>query len=154
MAETPLINGRRYSFSSIEIAIVRPDGKSEIFIDIDEINYSEGLDIAFVPGTNSAPVCWTAGIYQAEDTSLSMTKSSFQQGVVEAIGNGWMGANLEIVCKYNDVGEPLTKDVITCRISKAEDAHSFGPDPLKTKMTCKTFLIKRNDITPLENHLA
>jgi hypothetical protein len=154
MAETPLINGRRYSFASIELAIVRPDGKSEIFIDVDEISYSDSLDIAMVPGTNSAPVGWTAGNYSAEDTAVSMTKSSFQQGIVEAIGNGWMGANLEIVVKYNDVGEPLTKDVITCRINKAEDSHTFGPDPLKTKMSCKTFLITRNDITPLLNHLA
>lgn len=154
MAEAPLINGRRYSYASLEISIVRPDGKSEIFIDISEISYAHGLDIAFVPGTNAAPVGWTAGNYLAEDTSVTVTKSSFQQGIVEAIGNGWMGSNLEIVVKYNDVGEPLITDTITCRISKTEDAHSFGPDPLNVKMTCKTFLVKNNGITPLQNHLA
>jgi hypothetical protein len=153
MAETPLIKGRRYSYSSIEVAILRPDGKSEIFIDIDEISYSDSLDIAFVSGTNQAPVGWTAGTYSAEDTSLSMSKSTFQTGIVDTIGDGWLGSNLEITVKYNDEGEPLTTDVIICRISKCEDAHSFGPDPLKAKMSCKTFYITRNGKTPLKNHI-
>jgi hypothetical protein len=153
MAATPLINGRRYSYSSIEVSFLKPDGKSEIFIDIDEISYKDGLDIAMVPGTNQAPVGWTAGTYSADDASFSIAKSSFQTGIVEAIGNGWMGANLEISVKYQDLDEPLTTDVLTVRILNAEDGHSFGPDHLKVKVGCKTFLITRNGITPLKNHL-
>lgn len=153
MAETPLIKGRRYAYSSIEISILKPDGKSEIFIDVDEISYSDSLDIAFVPGTASTPVGWTEGQYTAEDTVLSLAKSSFNTGIVDGIGEGWLGANLEIVVKYSDVGEPLTTEVIVCRISKAEDSHTHGPEHLKTKMSCKTFYIVRNGKLPVRNHL-
>lgn len=153
MAETPLIKGRRYSYSSIETSILKPDGKSEIFIDIDEISYSDSLDIAMVPGQAQTPVGWTAGQYVAEDTAFSLAKSSFIQGLVEAIGEGWLGANIEIVVKYQDEGEPLTTEVCVCRIAKAEDSHTSGPDHLKTKVTCKTFYIVRNGIMPIKNHL-
>jgi hypothetical protein len=149
MADIPLINGRRYSYASIEVSILRPDGSSEIFIDIDSLNYSEALDIAFARGTARGPIGWTAGTYEAADTTMSMGKSSFQTGIVDNIGDGWLGSNLQITAKYSDDGEPLTTDVITCRIAGAADDYSDGPDDLKTEVTCKTFGITRNGIKPI-----
>jgi hypothetical protein len=148
-----LINGRRYSFASIEFSILKPDGSAASFIDIDAISYSDQLTIEFVPGTSQAPVGWTSGVYEPQDGSFSVAKSSFQSGIVEAIGNGWMGANVKFTVNYADEGEPLTSDEVIARLTGANDDHSAGPTHLKTEVTFKPILIKRNGVTPLANHL-
>lgn len=145
----PLINGRRYSFSSIEFTVIRPDGGTEVFLDVNDISYADVLNIEFVKGASQGPIGWTAGEYEPADGSFTCTKSKFQTAIVEGIGDGWLGANLNIVAKYNDVGEPLTKDEIQCRISGAEDAHSQGPGPLNEKVSLKVMTILRNGIKPI-----
>lgn len=152
MIPIPLINGHRYSFASLEFSLIKPDGTSEIFIDCSELSYSDALNIELVPGASQAPIGWTAGMYEPGDASATLGKSSFQTGIVEAIGDGWLGSNLQIVAKYNDVGEPLTVDEVICRISGAEDAHSTGPGPLNVKMGLKVLVIVRNGVSPLKNH--
>jgi hypothetical protein len=153
MAESPLINAHRYSFASLELSLITPDGDSEIFIDINELSYSDALEIAFIEGANQAPVGWTSGVYKPGDASISMAKSSFQKGIVEKIGNGWLGSNLRVVAKYNDEGEPLTVDTLVTRITGAEDSGAPGPDGLFVKIALKPIVIKRNGITPLKQHL-
>lgn len=152
MAAIPLINGRRYSFASLELSLITPDGSSEIFIDINELTYSEALEISFIRGANQAPVGWTSGEYTPGDATISMAKSTFQ-ALIERIGNGWLGSNLRVVAKYSDEGEPLTTDTLVTRIKGAEDTGSPGPDGLFTKMTLLPMIIKRNGITPLAQHL-
>lgn len=149
MADVPLINGRRYAYASLEISVIKPDGSSEIFIDINEISYSEALTIAFVQGTAKAPIGWTEGTYEPGDATLRMGKSSFQS-LIEDIGDGWLGANVKVVAKYADDGEPLTTDELTSRIAGAEDSHSYGPDPLGVNVTLKTIRILRNGISPIK----
>jgi hypothetical protein len=150
MAISPtLLNGRRFSFSSLEFSVVRPDGSSEIFIDVNSLNYSDSLAIEFVQGASQAPVGMTAGQYEPEDTTFTMTKSTFQKGLVEGIGDGWLGSAIRITAKYADVGEDITTDVIDCVITGASDAHASGPDALNVEVTCKTALITRNGVNPL-----
>lgn len=152
MSSPILINGRRYSFASLEFNILKPSGASEVFIDIDAINYSHNLNIEFVPGTSQAPVGWTSGVYEPQDGSFSLAKSSFTR-LVQDIGNGWMGANVKLVLNYADEGEPLTTDTIIARLSGAGNDHSAGPGHLKVEVTFKSILIKDGGITPLLNHL-
>lgn len=145
------LNGRRYSHSSLEITILRQNKTSEIFIDIDSIDYGEELDIALVRGTNRGMIGWTAGDYTADDATLSMGKSTFQFGIVTAIGNGWLGTDISVTISYNDVGEPLTTDVLKGRILSAKDSSTAGPENNKTKMGIKCAWISRNGIFPLAN---
>lgn len=149
MATDILINGRRYGYASLEISILRPGSSSEIFIDIDEISYSEELEIALVRGTNKGPIGWTGGVYTANDANMRMGKSSFQKGIVEKIGNGWLGANVTALVKYADIGEPVITDKLIARTMKAEDSHSYGADNLKTALGLKCFMIERNGIKPI-----
>jgi hypothetical protein len=129
--------------------VVRPDGSAEIFIDINDIGYNDTLNIEFVKGASRAPIGWTAGDYEPGDGSFTVAKSQFQKGIVKAIGNGWLGSVLSIVVKYNDEGEDLIVDEITCRISGAEDAHSSGPGALNTKVSLKVIKIVRDNIEPI-----
>lgn len=149
----PLINGRRYQFASIEMSVLKPNGSSEIFIEFNSISYGDALDIAFVRGTNAAPIGWTDGEYEAEDTVVAFYKSALQR-LIDAVGSGYLGANFVITVKYSANGEPLTTDVITCRLSGLKDAPAQGNEALTTEATFKTMLISRNNQTPLLNQLA
>jgi hypothetical protein len=149
----PLINGRRYQFSSIEMSVLKPGGSTEIFIEFNSISYADALDIAFVRGTNQAPIGWTDGEYEAEDTTVAFYKSALQR-LIDAVGPGYLGANFVITVKYSAVGEPLTTDVITCRLSGLKDAPAQGNEAITTEATFKTMLITRNGNTPLLNQLA
>lgn len=143
------INGRYYQFASLEFTLVKPDGKTEIFIEISDLNYSDVLNIELMKGAARNAYGVTAGEYEPGDVSFSLAKSVFQKGLVEAIGNGWLGSNLQIVAKYNDVGEPLTVDEVLGVITGAEDAHSSGPTGLVVKVSMKGLNILRNGVKPI-----
>jgi hypothetical protein len=153
MAFSPLINGRRYSFASLEIAATIAGKGVEIFADVDDISYSEELEIAFRRGTSGTPLGWTQGNYNPGEATMQMGKSTFQRGIVEGIGAGWLGVNLTVAVKYSDHGEPLTVDTLIARIIGAEDAHSYGPDALVTMVTLQPFTILRNGIVPTLNRV-
>ena len=145
----PLINGRRYSFSSLECTIVKPEGETEVFIDISALSYGEVLTIEFVRGAAQRPLGWTAGDYEPPDASITVTKSKFTTGIVEGIGAGWLGSVIKIVAKYNDIGEPLTVDEITCRIMGQQNDHSAGPGPLNVVVALKTIDLVTNGVNSL-----
>ena len=150
MAQLGFVNGRRFSHASNEVTLYkRQVGVSEIFIDISEIEYGDSLEMGDIRGANRALIGVTAGDYSAKDTTFTMGKSTFEAGIVQAIGTGWLGSELGITLSLNDDGEPLTVIVIRCFITGAEDSSSIGPDGLKTKVTCKTLWIARNGVLPI-----
>jgi hypothetical protein len=113
------------------------------------------LEVAFVNGANQGPVGWTAGHYTPQDGSFSITKADFMARLVEKVGNGWMTRRYKIVAKYNDEGQPICTDEMVIRIVSVEDSGSAGtPDALMVKLGFKPFYIKRNNITPLAQHLG
>ena len=143
------LNGYRYSHSSLEITVLKSTGESEIFIDIDSIEYSDALEIELVRGTNRGMIGWTAGDYTAADSTVSMGKGQFQFGIVRAIGEGWMGSDISITISYADKNQPMTKDVLKGRILGADDASNQGPANNRTKMGIKTAYIQRDGIMPI-----
>src|SRR5258707_865476 len=108
MAPSPatLINGRRYSYSSIEMSIIAGTNVG-VNVDIDEIDYSEELDFAFRYGTSRLPLGSTAGVWTPQECTMSMGKSKFTD-FVSKLGPSWLGANMLMTVSYNDEGEPLT----------------------------------------------
>jgi hypothetical protein len=125
----PLIAGRRYSYSSIEIMAMVGPRPLGVFIDVDDISYSESLEFAFRRGTSRVPIGSTAGMYNPQEGSMQMGKSTFQSMITQ-IGPGWMGINITLNVAYFDVGETLTLDTILCRLTGVEDAHAYGPEAL------------------------
>ncbi len=150
MARLNFLNGRRFSHSSSEITLYKKKvNVSEIFIDVDSVEYGDGLDMGDIRGTNRALIGVTAGDYAAKDVSMSMGKSTFQNGIVKGIGTGWLGSELGCTFAYNDDGEPTVVDVIRCFIIGADDSSTAGPEGLKVKMTCKALWVSRNGIMPI-----
>jgi hypothetical protein len=129
MAVGPLIAGRRFSFSSLEITAMvgaRPLG---LFLDVEDISYSEVLEIAFRYGTSRVPLGSTAGRWVPQEGSIQMGKETFQSMITQ-IGPGWLGINYTLNVAYFDVGQPLVLDSILCRILGAEDSHQASPEAL------------------------
>lgn len=154
MARIQFVNGRRFSHSSLEITLYKKlEAVSEIFIDIDNIEYGEKLEMEFVKGTNRGQIGITAGDYEANDTSMSMGKSSFQTGIVNGIGEGWLGSEIGITVAYKDDGEPQFSDRLRCFLAGSDDSSSAGPAANKTKVTLRTLWISRNEIMPIKGLL-
>jgi hypothetical protein len=144
-----LINGRRYSFSSVEIALVKPDGAAELFIDVSALSYGRALTIEFVRGAARNPLGYTAGDYEPPDASMTLGKSTFTAGIVEGIGAGWLGSVIRVVAKYADVGEPLTVDEIDAVIMSAQEDHAAGPAPLNVVVGLKVLRTTTNGIADI-----
>lgn len=153
MSLGPLINGRRYSFSSIELTLSTLTKPLELFQDITDISYGETLDIGMVRGTSRGPIGWTAGNYEATDGSITMGKSS-AQALIDSIGPGWLGINMNCLINFSDIGEITpTEHELVCRLAGLEDDHSYGPDALYSKFTLKVFYVIRNGIPPVFNRV-
>jgi hypothetical protein len=155
MATLQFLNGRRYSHASLEITIKKLTAQgsqlSEIFIDIDSIDYGDQLEMVLVRGTNRGPIGITAGDYEADDVNVSLGKSTFQVGIVESIGDGWLGSELNYTVTYADDGEPLITDRIRCFITSGKDSSAAGPDNVKVKMGHKALWVSRNNVMPIKN---
>ncbi len=148
-----LINGRRFSHASIETSITGIKGSSEIFLDIQEVSYSDALEVSFVYGTNQAPLGSTKGKYEPGEASLKMGKSSVQR-LIAKLGDGWLGSNLRVVVKYSDEGESQCVDEFLGPITGLEDSSSAGPEAVQPTLKVKPFYVKRNGVKPLANHLG
>lgn len=152
MVASPLINGRRYSFASLEIAAQIGATATELFTDVDDISYSESLEVEFKRGTSRQPIGWTAGNYTPGDASMQMGKSTFTKMVTD-IGPGWLGINLLMLVSYADIGEIVTVDTLIARIVGAEDSHAYGPGALVTVVKMLPFTILRNGIPSMLNRV-
>jgi len=150
MGTLQFLNGRRFSHASLEITLYKKNvNVSEIFIDIDSMDYGDALTMEFVRGTNRGPIGVTAGDYEADDTNISMGLSTFNTGIVRGIGEGWLGSELGITIAYNDDGEPLCTDRIRCLIAGAKNSTAAGPEGLKVKIPLKTIWISRDGVMPI-----
>jgi hypothetical protein len=129
----PLINGRRFSYASIELSMILGATKAAIFADVEEINYSERLEVAFKEGTARIPLGNTSGKWTPQEGNLVMGKSTFNQ-MVQQIGPGWLGINLLMTVAYSDIGEALAVDTVVARLVGHENAHSSTPDALKVSV--------------------
>lgn len=152
------LNGRRFSHSSLEITILKQltSGltRSELFIDIDSIDYGDHIDLVLVRGTNRGPIGITSGDYEADDCNISMGKSTAQIGIVQAIGNGWMGTDIQITVNYNAPGEPLCTDVVNGVLAGFADSSKLGPDPTKAVLKIVAKWVSRNGVFPLANMIT
>lgn len=132
LPNAPLINGYRYSFSSIELNFLAGAFVGRV-IDVDEITYGEQLDIAFRRGTSKIPLGSTSGVWEPQEGSFSIGKSTWTQFMlnIAATAGQWLGLNFVLNINYNDVNEPLTTEVLTGRFTGSENNHAYGPDALK-----------------------
>lgn len=154
MVDYPTIRGQRYSFCSIELAIVTETGGSQVYADITDLSYSDSIERAFQYGTNPAPLGRTRGVYNPGDASLTMALQA-AYALIGQLGNGYMEKDINIVAKYADEGLPLIVDTLQkCRMGGLENTFSQGPDALMVTIPLQPFNVLRNGFTALNNQIT
>ena len=149
----PLINGRRFSYASIEVFMKVGLTSQEIFVDIDDISYSESLVIGWKQGTARVPVGSTSGVWESQECSVQMGKSTLNR-LISTIGPGYLGINMLFNASFADIGELICWDTIIGRITGIEDGHAAGPDALVSRLKfMPTTPILRNGIPGMLNRV-
>lgn len=145
MAQYPLINGHRYSFSSLEanIAGIPVPG-------ISELSYNDGLEPGAIEGTSPQRLGRTRGKYES-DGSMSMYRQEFDE-LTARLGDGYGERSFNIVASYADDGQPTVTDrLVGCRIKKVDNQAQKGSDPLEVKLELDIMYIERNGKTLVKN---
>ncbi len=139
----PLINGFRYSWSSIEVNI---GGVGIVNDSISELSYSETIERTKLKKSGS-PLNngRTRGTYDAEG-SITMAKDKFQE-MIAKLGDGWGEKEFEISVSYRDTNNPLTNDVLeACLFDGADVSASEGSDPVMVTLALNVNRLKLNGV--------
>ena len=149
----PTVRGRKYDFSSIELAVIAQGQAAQLFIECTGIDYDDTIEEALMYGIDPAPVGRTRGQYNPGEVTLTVSKQT-EAVLVDQLGDGYMEAEIDITVKYADNGLPLVVDTLEkCRIVGAAQSHASGPEALMTALKLKPLTILRNGKTPLVDHL-
>lgn len=128
MAVQPLINGRRYSFSSIEV-----DVNGRKYTGVKSISYNDGLDPGMARGTSPIPLGHTEGDYEAE-ASMTMFRAEFDT-MLSQLGDGYGEVSFPITATYAAQGQPTVTDRLPAvRIKKVTNSNEQGNDPTEVEL--------------------
>lgn len=146
----PIVNGRRYDHTSIELAV---NGLPIIGRSPKSVAYRESKKIGIVRGFASLPLGTTRGDYEGSG-SLEIPKEEFDLfllGITQGGVNGYLDAKFELSVSYADFLAPLQTDHLNgCQITDIDETHGGGGgDGLTVK--CDMFIqaIIRNGKAPL-----
>jgi hypothetical protein len=139
----PLLNGKRYSFTSIEFLF----GTIPL-IGIKALNYESSLEPGKVRGTNANKIGRTEGeadhTADAEIYLLEWNVFLAAVGPTGLLAGGFGAVSFPIVVNYaEDVSQPVVTDIIEgCRITKVGISNQSGADPATVKLTLDPMDIK------------
>lgn len=143
----PLINGHRYSYASIELAL---NGRR--FYGHKEISYSQDLEPGEVRGAHAQVLGRTKGELKAE-ASLTTYLEEWKE-ILDALGHGYMEKTFDITVSYAEEGRPTVTDKLRgCRIKRVEESHSQGTDGLTVKLDLHVLWIEYGGKRPLRKML-
>ena len=150
----PLINGRRYDFSSITFL-----ANGQPIVGITEINYKQELKPGELYGTLPQKIGATRG--QLKPTaSFTMFELEYN-ALITALctlngttGAGYMEVRFDIQVQKQDgfgsnLGTLITDILRGCKLVSADRAYKSGPDPLQVKVELDLFYIQENGQLPI-----
>lgn len=135
----PLINGVRYSWSSVVVSV----GPAQ-FIGVKSVNFNEKLDPATIHGTGQNILGTTAGMYSADgDIEFYQAESDLlvaclQLSAVPVAGvskGGWGNVPVTVAVQYIDDQQPTTTKTLTVRLVGRTQGGSEGAESLTSKFT-------------------
>lgn len=143
MAQYPLINGLRFDYSSVEIAV-----GSATIVGVSELSYSSKLEPGKVRGTSAQVNGRTRGQYEAEG-SMTLFKQEADE-LLALLGPGFMEVAFPVTVHYAESGQPLITDrLIGARIKSMENSHKEGSDALTVKFDLDLIAIVHNGLAPI-----
>ncbi len=124
----PLINGNRYTWSSIKINV-----GAQQYEGVKSINFNEKVDRQKIHGTGQNIIGAGAGMYDA-DGDLEVYQQE-ADAIVDSLGNGWGNKTLTITVQYIDDMQPTRTKILTCSLSGRTQGGSEGNEVLTSKFT-------------------
>lgn len=150
----PLVNGVRYSFSSIGFLV----GGQEI-VGVTEISYDQELKPGDVYGTSPQLIGATKGQLKVT-ASLVMLQLEYEAFIAALCqlngtpGSGYMEVRADYVVQFQDgygvnQGPLFTHILRGCKISKETDGYKVGPDANGTKVELHHFYTQKSGNLPM-----
>lgn len=132
----PLINGRRFSWASLELSI-----DDTIIPGVLSIDYDDGSEPGIVRGTDSVALGKTAGQHKVT-CSMKMLRSEFENLKNEKLGGvGFMKRDFGIVVTYFEESLGVIADRIEgLNISNVKAANSDSTDASAVELTLMTIV--------------
>lgn len=143
MANTPVINGHRYGWASVELA---QDGVDQP--EFTEVSYTVTQEVGDVRGKGTRVRGTTQG-ESGVDGSVTMTLG--QAAIFErSLGKGFMKKKFPLTVSYSEDGEGdmITDELIGCQITSREVNPSQGTDPVTVTYELHILRIKLNGLDP------
>lgn len=139
----PLINGHRYSFTSIELQIgAQDDSVSQTleFIGFTSINYAEKVSQTAIYGNGPARLGRTVGP-RTITADIQMYRYEWM-ALRDHIGSPLGRRKLIIIVQYADKDQPVSTDRIEGWLSEIDSSAQEGTEPLLVKLSFEPFDIK------------
>lgn len=149
MADSPVINGRHYSYASAEINL---DGL--VYKGITSINFKESLKPTKVVAGGVYPQGKTRGEYNA-DADLEMLiqhANAFRAALAAKHPNGsYALVEFPVLIYFSEAeGEPVHEvKIVNCRWQDTDNSNSKGPDPSVEKIVLCPDWIERDGLRML-----
>lgn len=141
MAEA-VINGRKYSWASIEAKV---DGL--VYKGISEISYKQSLKPAKVGGQGVYPLDRTVGDYEAEG-NFTMTIADIEALraalAAKAPNNSYGLTEFDILIQFDDGVKVHTHKLVRCRMAVEDDGHKRSSDPITEKVDVDVMWIEKD----------
>ncbi len=144
----PLINGVRFSWSSVIVSV----GKAQ-FLGVKSVNFDENVDPATIHGTGQNIIGTTAGMYNAtgdiefyaqEADALVAALNIYAVAGAASNKGGWMNKPVLINVQYIDDEQPTVSKKLLVRLSGRTQGGSESPEALTSKFKM-TFLAPIDD---------
>lgn len=139
----PLINGHRYSFSSIEFG-----ANGIVMRGVSSIDYGDELTPGKMRGTGPNVIGRTRGEYDG-DASIEMYRLEWEnlKSTLGTNGVGFGETSFPVTVMYGETGQPVVTDTLEgCRITKVRTGGAEGSDPTKVTLTIDLTRILHNSV--------
>lgn len=139
----PLVNGHRYSFTSIEFG-----ANGIVTRGVSSIDYGDGLMPGKMRGTGPNVVGRTRGEYDA-DAEIEMYRLEWEnlKATLGVSGVGFGETAFPIQVQYAEANQPVITDTLEgCRVTKVRTGGQEGNDPTKVKISLDLLRVLHNGV--------
>jgi hypothetical protein len=139
----PLINGHRYSWTSLEIGL-----NGVTMRGVSSIDYGDELKPGKMRGTGPNVIGRTRGEYDA-DVELEMYRLEWEnlKSSLGQSGTGFGESAFPITVQYAEANQPVVTDTIEgSRVTKVRTGGAEGTDPTKVKLSIDCTRILHNGV--------
>ena len=139
-AASPLINGHRFSWASIEVKI-----GGEVMGDLQGITYNQSNEKSKVMGKGQKARGKTRGVHDCDATITLLLSAA--NDLRAALGDNYGAVNFDIVVMFSENGEDTSTHVLEgCSIDTESNDYQQGPDGLVEEIGLSVMDVVKNGL--------